>query len=81
MNCILSLFVLEELHLKEDKCYNCPFHDILHPKAREPDKEVVILNGIGSKYALHFRFNTQEELDEFENALKPLGYSFRFPMR
>jgi Holliday junction resolvasome RuvABC DNA-binding subunit len=74
---------LEELSLEEeDKCSKCPFYGMLHPNEKiTKHHEMVVLNGIGSKYALHFRFNTIEELNEFFEALKPLGYSYRFPMR
>ena len=43
--------------------------------------EVVVLNGLGSKYAVHLQFNTDEELQRVIEALRPLGYRFRFPRR
>jgi len=47
----------------------------------ENTKEHLILDAIRGKYALHFRFDSIEELREFEQLLKPLGYKFRFPER
>lgn len=45
--------------------------------------EVLILQAISirHKYAIHLRFKNMDELRKVEEALKPLGYKFRFPRR
>lgn len=44
-------------------------------------KEILILRGIGTKYAIHLNFNDMDDLNKVIEALKPLGYTFRFPRR
>jgi hypothetical protein len=45
------------------------------------ERIITVLEGIGSKYAVHLRFDNDKELDEVIDALKPLGYRFHFPVR
>lgn len=46
-------------------------------------KEILILDSIsiGHKYVVHLVFKDYEELQAVADALKPLGYTFRFPKR
>ncbi|MBA7595153.1 hypothetical protein ES703_02112 [subsurface metagenome] len=45
--------------------------------------EVLILDSISInyKFSIHLRFKDKKELDAVTEALKPLGYTFRFPRR
>lgn len=46
-------------------------------------KEILILNSMSTstKYSIHLQFKTEKELQEVIEVLKPLGYTFRRPMR
>ena len=50
-------------------------------RRKQLPKEVLILDGIVLKYAIHLRFETDEELQEVIQVLEPLGYKFRRPRR
>jgi len=46
-------------------------------------KIVTILESMDkqTKFAVHLRFQSEEELKQVAEALKPLGYVFRTPLR
>ena len=45
------------------------------------NKEVLIVRAVDGKYALPLHISDTKELARVIDALKPLGYSFRYPTR